>query len=276
MTKKIITLLASSAIALMVTGTAFSAKAMENEQGKNHTKLNAGMPEYEVFVADMRFKNFMKDISQEQVKEKLSLRLDGYEQILGSTMEKLLVAANNYVRYRDVSFTVVRYGNVIGSRGSVIPYWCELISKGIKQLPLTSPEMTRFVITLDEGVDLVIRALNQAAPGEVLIPKIPSIKMEDLAKVFPSDVGVEVVGIRPGEKLHESLIGEDEGRHTYDAGSHYVIAPEFEFARDSGVAQVGTPVPKGFHYRSDLNSQWLHADEMRPIVNDWLRQYGLK
>ena len=91
MTKKIITLLASSAIALMVTGTAFSAKAMENEQGKNHTKLNAGMPEYEVFVADMRFKNFMKDISQEQVKEKLSLRLDGYEQIQGSTMEKLLV-----------------------------------------------------------------------------------------------------------------------------------------------------------------------------------------
>ncbi|MGV3682638.1 MAG: UDP-N-acetylglucosamine 4,6-dehydratase (inverting) [Acidovorax sp.] len=192
------------------------------------------------------------------------------------SMEKLLVAANNYVRYRDISFTVVRYGNVIGSRGSVIPYWCELIAKGIKQLPLTSPEMTRFVITLDEGVDLVIRALNQAAPGEVLIPKIPSIKMEDLAKVFPSDVSVDVVGIRPGEKLHESLIGEDEGRHTYDAGSHYVIAPEFEFARDSGVAQVGTPVPKGFHYRSDLNSQWLHADEMRPIVNDWLRQYGLK
>ncbi|MES2940133.1 MAG: UDP-N-acetylglucosamine 4,6-dehydratase (inverting) [Pseudomonadota bacterium] len=191
------------------------------------------------------------------------------------SMEKLLVAANNYVRYRDIRFTVVRYGNVIGSRGSVIPHWCEMIANGATRLPLTSPEMTRFVISLDEGVDLVIRALNSAAPGEVFVPKIPSIKMADLAKVFPPHVEVDVVGIRPGEKLHESLIGEDEGRHTYDDGSHYIIAPEFEFARDSGIPHAGTPVPKGFFYRSDLNTQWLDADAMRPIVKEWLQVYGV-
>ncbi|PTB18080.1 UDP-N-acetylglucosamine 4,6-dehydratase (inverting) [Trinickia symbiotica] len=184
-------------------------------------------------------------------------------------MEKLLVAANTYTRYRDIGFSVVRYGNVTGSRGSVIPFWSDLIRRGETTLPVTDTRMTRFLIDLGGGVDLVLRAIEHAEPGEIFVPKIPSTKMMDLVKAFPGSPEARVVGIRPGEKLHEVLISEDEGRHTYDMGTHFVIVPEFDDRRSERHAvKVGRAMPDGFSYRSDNNGDWLTHDALVDLVND--------
>jgi UDP-N-acetylglucosamine 4,6-dehydratase len=186
-------------------------------------------------------------------------------------MERLLVAANTYTRYRDISFSVVRYGNVEGSRGSVIPYWSDLIQKGEKTLPITDDRMTRFLIDLEHGVDLVLRAVEEAGPGEIFIPKLPSLRMIDLMKAFPGSPTARVVGIRPGEKLHEVLISEDEGRDTYDLGTHFVIAPGFPSRRaDAGGVRPGEKMPEGFSYRSDNNDEWLSHDSMVAIVKNYI------
>jgi UDP-N-acetylglucosamine 4,6-dehydratase len=183
-------------------------------------------------------------------------------------MEKLLVAANTYTRYRDIGFSVVRYGNVTGSRGSVIPFWADLIRRGETRLPVTDPRMTRFLIDLEGGVDLVLRAIDQAEPGEIFIPKIPSTRMTDLIKAFPGSPEARIVGIRPGEKLHEVLISEDEGRHTYDMDTHYVIVPEFDERRaERHVVKVGKAVPDGFSYSSDNNDDWLSHQALVEMVN---------
>lgn len=182
-------------------------------------------------------------------------------------MEKLLVAANTYTRYRDLGFSVVRYGNVTGSRGSVIPFWSELIRRGETTLPVTDPRMTRFLIDLEGGVDLVLRAIDHAEPGDIFVPKIPSTKMTDLAKAFPGSPTTRVVGIRPGEKLHEVLISEDEGRHTYDMGTHFVIVPEFDERRaDRNAVKAGQAMPEGFSYASDNNDEWLTHEALVEIV----------
>lgn len=183
-------------------------------------------------------------------------------------MEKLLVAANTYTRFRDLGFSVVRYGNVQGSRGSVIPFWSELLRKGETSLPITDDRMTRFLIDLEEGVDLVLRAIDHAEPGEIFIPKIPSLRMIDLLKAFPGSPEARVVGIRPGEKLHEVLISEDEGRHTYDLGTHYVIVPEFDArSEDRHAVKVGKAMPEGFSYSSDNNTEWLSHEAVVDMVN---------
>lgn len=183
-------------------------------------------------------------------------------------MEKLLVAANTYTRYRDLSFSVVRYGNVTGSRGSVIPFWSDLIRRGETTLPVTDARMTRFLIDLEGGVDLVLRAIDHAEPGEIFIPKIPSTRMTDLVKAFPGAPEARVVGIRPGEKLHEVLISEDEGRHTYDMGSHFVIVPEFDERRaERHAVKMGRAMPEGFSYRSDNNDDWLTHEALVEMVN---------
>ena len=182
-------------------------------------------------------------------------------------MEKLIVAANAYVRYRDIGFAVVRYGNVVGSRGSVIPYFIELIGQGERELPVTDESMTRFWITLDQGVRLVVRALGEARGGEVYVPRIPSMKVMDLLAAMPECCTHRVIGRRPGEKLHEILISEDEAHRTIDCGECYVVLPEFAEADWAGRyhGYVG-PVPAGFSYRSDNNPEWVSTEQMRGLI----------
>lgn len=184
-------------------------------------------------------------------------------------MEKLFISGNAYVGTRDTSFSVVRYGNVIGSRGSVIPLYMNLISKGEKKLPVTDERMTRFWITLAQGVELVCRAARDSVGGEVFVPKIPSTKITDIVKALCPDGQSEFVGIRPGEKLHESLISEDEGRNTVDLGDIYVILPQFSFQEDKHFGYLKYPrMSDGFFYRSDKNEKWLSQDEITAMVKE--------
>jgi UDP-N-acetylglucosamine 4,6-dehydratase len=182
-------------------------------------------------------------------------------------MEKLMIAANALVRYRDIEFSIVRYGNVIGSRGSVIPTFCDLIRRGVRELPVTDPRMTRFWITIDQGVELVLRAINEAAGGDVFIPKIPSMKITDLVRALPGRCTYKVIGIRPGEKLHESLFGEDEGRNAFDMGDYFVILPQFDFElkRKTCIADSAR-VPEGFSYCSDANDHWLTVEDLQAVL----------
>ena len=181
-------------------------------------------------------------------------------------MEKLLIAANAYVRFRDVRFSVVRYGNVVGSRGSVLELYAGLIDRGVRKLPVTDPDMTRFWIMLDQGVDLVLAALQTAVGGEIFVPKIPSMSVSGLLSAMPDECEVEMIGRRPGEKLHEVLINDSEGTRTIDCGDYFVIAPErLDDARLAWEAR-GQPAPTGFVYASDTNDRWATTDEMRQMV----------
>lgn len=172
--------------------------------------------------------------------------------------DKLFVSGNAYVGKQKTCFSVVRYGNVSGSRGSVIPFFKTLIEKGEKGLPITDKRMTRFWITLNEGVDLVFRALKEAKGGEIYVSKIPSYRIADLATaMMPKGKHMEV-GIREGEKLHEVMITEEDSRMTYDYGDHYIIYPHFNWWNaDSHCKQGGTKVKEGFRYASDNNAEWL-------------------
>lgn len=173
--------------------------------------------------------------------------------------DKLFAAAESYVGHRTYpTFNVVRYGNVVGSRGSVIPYWKKLIAQGVKSLPLTDPRMTRFWITLEESVDLVIKALKSNQRSGIFVPKIPSMKMVDLAEALLPGTPPEIVGIRPGEKLHELLISSDDARHTVEFEDHYLIYPE----RKRAPVEEGKPLPEGFSYTSDNNTRWLKPEEL--------------
>ncbi|MBF0558377.1 MAG: UDP-N-acetylglucosamine 4,6-dehydratase (inverting) [Nitrospirae bacterium] len=182
-------------------------------------------------------------------------------------MEKLFIAGNAYVGARDTSFCVVRYGNVIGSRGSVVPVFLELLGKGAKKLPVTDERMTRFWITLSQGVELVCRAVRESIGGEVFVPKIPSTKITDIVKALCPDCECEFVGIRPGEKLHESLVSEDEGRNAVDLGDIYVILPQFSFQENKHYGYLKYPrMSDGFFYRSDINEKWLSSDEITAMI----------
>lgn len=189
-------------------------------------------------------------------------------------MEKLLVAANTYVRYRDIRFSVVRYGNVVGSRGSVIPLFADLVAKGCCELPITDPQMTRFWITLDQGVELVIKAVLEAQGGETFVPQIPSMSMADLVAAMPVPCTVRVIGRRPGEKVHETLISETEGERTADCGSHYIIYPEFGVDVDALMPDGAQRVPPGFTYESDKNPEWVSQPEMRGLLNQFMGATG--
>ena len=180
-------------------------------------------------------------------------------------MEKLFIAANSYVRYRDIVFSVVRYGNVIGSRGSVIPFFSELYNSGQREFPITDERMTRFALTLDEGVNLVIKAFTDAKPGDLLIPKAPSIRVIDLLNAFPEKCYPKITGIRPGEKLHETLICEDESRFAIDTGSHFVITPQFNFQAKRTPEDL-TPNQSEFSYRSDTNKDWIIGSQLNELV----------
>ncbi|MCD6579940.1 UDP-N-acetylglucosamine 4,6-dehydratase (inverting) [bacterium] len=181
------------------------------------------------------------------------------------TMEKIIIAANSYVGFKDIHFSCVRYGNVVGSRGSVIPFFMKFSQKGVKKLPVTDERMTRFWITLDESVKLVINALKNAKGGEVFVPKIPSMKITDLVKVFQPDGEYEIVGIRPGEKIHETLIHEDEGKNAYDLGQYYVIVNENKLITNND-NNYQKHVPPNFIYRSNTNEKWLTVEELKKMV----------
>lgn len=184
-------------------------------------------------------------------------------------MEKLFIAANNYVGSKETSFALVRYGNVIGSRGSVIPLFNGMKNNGIKRFPITDERMTRFWITLDQGAALVAQAVEESVGGEVFVPKIPSMRILDLIKAISKDAEYEVVGIRPGEKIHESLVSEDDGRNTIDMTEKYVILPPF--ANGGNRYHRYTKFPRmsdGFSYRSDNNTEWLTVGEIEQFIKE--------
>jgi len=172
--------------------------------------------------------------------------------------DKTFVAANNLSGDIGTRFAVVRYGNVVGSRGSVAPFFQRLIAGGAKDLPITDPRMTRFLITLDEGVDFVLSSLAMMRGGEIFVPKIPSMKIVDIAAAMAPGLPTKIIGIRPGEKLHEMMISSDDARTTVDLGDRYVIEPAFaEYTR---APLDGGQVPESFSYASDTNDEWLEAE----------------
>jgi len=179
--------------------------------------------------------------------------------------DKLFVAANSYVGSKKTGFSVVRYGNVAGSRGSVVPFFKKVRATGT--IPVTDPRMTRFWITLDQGVQFVIDSLERMHGGEIFVPKIPSMKVMDLAKAIAPDCDVEIVGIRPGEKLHEAMIMEDDARHTVEFDDHYVIQPEFPWW-SKNFAEGGKSLPEGFAYTSDNNTEWLTIEQLEKLSVD--------
>ncbi len=182
--------------------------------------------------------------------------------------DKLIIAANNFKGSRDLSYAVVRYGNVLGSRGSVVPYFLKKIQNGV--LPITHEEMTRFNITLDEGIDMVLYALQNQWGGEIFVPKIPSFRILDLAEAIGPKCKKEIVGIRPGEKLHEEMITEDDSLMTLDCGKYYVIKPSTPLWDEDKYIQKfkAEKVPFGFKYSSALNNQWLTVPELRSLIRE--------
>ena len=178
--------------------------------------------------------------------------------------DKLFVAANNVKGSRDLRFSVVRYGNVMGSRGSVIPFFMERRKSG--SLPITDPRMTRFNISLQEGVDMVLWSLDKAWGGEILVPKIPSYRIVDVASAVAPECRQEIVGIRPGEKIHEEMITSSDSTSTVDLGPYYAILPPSfniaEYCQKSG----GASVPVGFSYDSGSNPDFLSVDDLRELI----------
>jgi UDP-N-acetylglucosamine 4,6-dehydratase len=195
--------------------------------------------------------------------------------------DKLFVAANSYVGARKYPiFFVVRYGNVAGSRGSVIPMWRRLLAETQNPIPITDERMTRFWITLPEAVDFVVKCLSQAHGGEIFVPKIPSFKITELAKAMDKSRKTVAVGIREGEKLHELMIGVDDARHTLDFDDHYVIVPEMLTSSDELMQKFlgkrqGTKPKEGFSYTSDGNSEWLDAQALSQRISEVLKDENL-
>ena len=184
--------------------------------------------------------------------------------------DKLFVAANNTVGRHPTRFAVVRYGNVVGSRGSVLPYFRKLIAEGARELPITDDRMTRFWISLGRGVAFVTQAFERMRGGEIFVPKIPSVRITDLARSLAPDLPLKAVGIRPGEKLHESMVPRDESHLTLEFGDHYVIRPSISFYTtvDHGTdaaGESGTRVPDGFEYNSGTNPHFLDLPEIAAL-----------
>jgi UDP-N-acetylglucosamine 4,6-dehydratase len=179
--------------------------------------------------------------------------------------DKIFVAANNLSGSLGTKFSIVRYGNVVGSRGSVVPYFKKLIEEGATSLPITDPEMTRFWITLPQGVDFVLSSLKTMQGGEIFVPKIPSMRIMDLAQAMAPKLKTHIVGIRPGEKIHEIMVTSDDARQTSDMKDRYIIQPSFIFdGQEEHVYK--SLVPKDFSYSSDKNDVWVNQDEMLALI----------
>lgn len=185
--------------------------------------------------------------------------------------DKLFVAANNISGATGPRFAVVRYGNVVGSRGSVVPFYRKLLADGCKALPLTHEEMTRFWITLDEGVDFVIKDFQRMQGGEIFVPKIPSIRITDLIEAMSGSRDYELVGIRPGEKLHEVMVPEEMAHHSYEFDDHFVITPAIKFFDKTidytlnRLNEVGKAVVDKFEYHSGTNPHFLSVEELKAL-----------
>jgi len=182
--------------------------------------------------------------------------------------DKLFIAANAYAGYKDINFSIVRYGNVAGSRGSVIPYFKDLIQEGKEELPITDRRMTRFWISLDEGVRLVIKALKEATGGETYISKIPSFRITDLAEAMLPGCQISEIGIRPGEKLHEIMITPEDSANTYEYEKHFIVYPQVAWNEKQKKDPTGKKVADGFAYSSDSNGAWLGVKELAALVDE--------
>lgn len=182
--------------------------------------------------------------------------------------DKLFVAANNVVGDGQTRFSAVRYGNVVGSRGSVVPFFKQLITNGATSLPITHPDMTRFWITLQDGVDFVLKNFARMQGGEIFVPKIPSVRITDLAKAYGPNLEQQIVGIRPGEKMHEVMCPGDDSHHTIEFADHFVITPSIKFfSRENDYTknllnETGQAVLQGFEYHSGNNPHFLSIDEI--------------
>jgi UDP-N-acetylglucosamine 4,6-dehydratase (inverting) len=194
--------------------------------------------------------------------------------------DKLFIAGNSYAGTGNTLFSVVRYGNVMGSRGSVIPFYLKLANEGATEIPVTHPEMTRFMITLEQGVELVWEALDDAIGGEVYVKKIPSMKVLDIARVIAPHLPIKIIGIRPGEKIHEQMISVEDARSTYEYSDHYKIFPQLLYLKDrwtrietkNAPLRVGIPVSEGFCYSSDSNTSWMSDEALRSWIEN---TYGI-
>ena len=228
-------------------------------------KTNVGGAEN--VIASAIANNVKKVVALSTDKAASPINLYGATKLLS---DKLFIAANNTVGKQDTRFAVVRYGNVVGSRGSVIPFFTKLVAEGATELPITDPRMTRFWITLPEGVDFVIKAFERMYGGELFVPKIPSARITDLAAAVAPHLAQKTIGIRPGEKLHELMISRDDSSHTLEFADHYVITPSIRFVNGSdykcnGKGETGQPVEEGFKYASDSNDHFLDCDEIRAL-----------
>jgi UDP-N-acetylglucosamine 4,6-dehydratase len=180
--------------------------------------------------------------------------------------DKMFVAGNHYAGAHGTRFSVVRYGNVVGSRGSVIPFFMNMRKTGV--LPITDERMTRFWITLEQGVEFVLQSLDRMYGGEIFVPKIPSMKVTDLARAIAPECQTKIVGIRPGEKLHEIMVPEDDAHHTMEYENYFAILPTFHDwdAQTYLEQRGGTPCPDGFSYSSNTNTRWLSIGELQQMV----------
>ena len=214
-----------------------------------------------------------------EVKKVIGLSTDkaaGPINLYGATKlaaDKLFVAANNIAGGHPTRFAAVRYGNVVGSRGSVVPFFKRLVEEGAADLPITDPRMTRFWITIEQGVDFVVESFNRMQGGEVFVPRIPSVRITDVAEAMAPGLPTTIVGIRPGEKLHEMMCPRDDSHLTIEFSDHYVIKPSIEFwhAKHSyelnGLGQKGRYVEEGFEYNSGTNPHFLSVEEIRAFLD---------
>lgn len=180
--------------------------------------------------------------------------------------DKLFIAANAYAGSKDISFSIVRYGNVAGSRGSVIPFFAKMIAAGETKMPITDYRMTRFWISLEQGVELVIKALDEAVGGETFISKIPSFKVTDLAQAMLPGCEMPEVGIREGEKLHEIMVTVEDSMTTYEYDKHFIVYPQMVWSDSKRIIPTGKKVEEGFSYSSGNNKEWLSVDQIKELL----------
>ncbi len=220
--------------------------------------------------------NVIRAATARRVKKTIALSTDKAANpinLYGATKlasDKIFVAANNIKGAKECMFSVVRYGNVVGSRGSILPFFRKLIAEGATELPITDERMTRFWITLDQGVEFVVNGFKRMQGGEIFVPKIPSIKITDLALSLAPDMPQKIVGIRPGEKLHEVMCPKDDCFRTIEFDDHFVIAPSINFIEDIDYhanvsGEKGKTVKDGFEYNSLYNEHYLDVDEITKL-----------
>lgn len=223
--------------------------------------------------------NVIKAAIKNNVKKVIALSTDKAANpinLYGATKlasDKLFVSANNMVGGKEIRFSVVRYGNVVGSRGSVVPFFQKLINEGASELPITHIDMTRFIITLRAGVEFVLKDFERMQGGEIFIPKIPSMYVTELAKAMAPNLKHKIIGIRPGEKLHEIMCPSDDSHLTLEFDDHYVICPSIQFNHEvdfmkNPIGEFGSRVQQGHEYHSGTNTEWLPNKEFLKMVND--------